>query len=140
MKRWEICFGFCMLGFFSGPLANGADQAAPTAIELTLVDDEAIAFATFQSHNQKVVSNQNGIFITYIHKSNNDYTAQQWRLACVAIVDLDEVGDPAQLGRKVIRIHVLAFDFHAVDGERDYLVTADAYEVYAEDAVGVLHP
>jgi hypothetical protein len=46
-----------------------------------LVDDEAIAYATFQSHNQKVVSNADGIFITYIHKSNADYTAQQWRLA-----------------------------------------------------------
>lgn len=50
-------------------------------IALTLVDDQAIAFATFQSHNQKVVSNQAGIFVTYVHKSNHDYTSQLWRLA-----------------------------------------------------------
>ncbi len=50
------------------------------SIELTLVDDGAIAYATFQSHNQKVVSNKHGIFLTSLHKSNTDYTAQQWRL------------------------------------------------------------
>ena len=31
---------------------------SPGSIELTLVNDQAIAFATFQSHNQKVVSNR----------------------------------------------------------------------------------
>jgi DNA-binding beta-propeller fold protein YncE len=54
---------------------------SPASIELTLVDDQAIGYATFQSHNQKVVSNRHGIFITYIRKSNKNYTAQQWRLA-----------------------------------------------------------
>lgn len=81
MKRRAMCYCICVLGSFSGPFAVAADQTAPLAIELTLVDDEAIAFATFQSHNQKVVSNENGIFVTYVHKSNSDYTAQQWRLA-----------------------------------------------------------
>ena len=59
------------------------DQPGPpqTTIELTLVDDRAIGYATYQSHNQKVVSNPWGIFITYIHQANSNYTAQQWRLA-----------------------------------------------------------
>jgi hypothetical protein len=77
----KICFTGFLVGFLSVPLANGAERASPLPIELTLVDDEAIAFATFQSHNQKVASNENGIFVTYIHKSNPDYTAQQWRLS-----------------------------------------------------------
>ena len=51
------------------------------AIELTLVDDHAIGFGTFQSHNQKVVSNDQGIFITHLHQANKEYTAQQWRLS-----------------------------------------------------------
>jgi hypothetical protein len=62
----------------------GAEQSFALPIELTLIDDHAIGYATFQSHNQKVVSNQNGIFITYLHSSNDDYTAQQWRLATSA--------------------------------------------------------
>ena len=59
------------------------DQPGPpqTTIELTLVDDRAIGYATYQSHNQKVISNPWGIFITYIHQANSNYTAQQWRLA-----------------------------------------------------------
>ena len=66
------------------PVAAGADkpnEKSPVSIDLTLVDDKAIAYATFQSHNQKVISNRHGIFITYVRKSNKNYTAQQWRLA-----------------------------------------------------------
>ena len=61
--------------------AGERNDNSPGTIELTLVDDRAIAYATFHSHNQKVVSNRHGIFITYIRKSNPKYTAQQWRLA-----------------------------------------------------------
>ena len=50
-------------------------------IELTLVDDHAIAYGTFQSHNQKVVSNDHGIFMTHIRQANKEYTAQTWRLS-----------------------------------------------------------
>jgi hypothetical protein len=50
-------------------------------IELTLVDDHAIAFGTFQSHNQKIVSNDNGIFMTHVRQANKEYTAQTWRLS-----------------------------------------------------------
>ena len=46
----------------------------------TVVDDEAIGYATFQSHNQKVVRNGRGIFLTHLRTRNEPYTAQQWRL------------------------------------------------------------
>lgn len=62
-------------------IADGAQPRPLVPIELVLVDGHAIAYATFQSHNQKVVSNRSGIFITYLHRSNGDYTAQEWRLA-----------------------------------------------------------
>lgn len=55
-----------------------AEALAP--IELTLIDDNATGYATFQSHNQKVVGNERGIFLTYIKSRNEAYTAQHWRL------------------------------------------------------------
>ncbi|MCI0332351.1 MAG: hypothetical protein L0228_03895 [Planctomycetes bacterium] len=81
MKRWKVCVASHVMGLLCWPVAMCAKEMAPLPVELTLVDERAIAFATFQSHNQKVVSNPEGIFITYLHKSNDDYTAQQWRLA-----------------------------------------------------------
>lgn len=56
------------------------DGTRPIPIELTRIDDQAIAYATFQSHNQKVVSNRHGIFLTYIRAATPDYLAQTWRL------------------------------------------------------------
>ncbi len=44
-------------------------------------DDRATGYGTFQSHNQKVVSNRSGIFMTHIRTRNAPYTAQQWRLS-----------------------------------------------------------
>jgi len=41
------------------------DQDVP-AFELTLIDNNCTYYATFQSHNQKVVQNENGIFMTYL--------------------------------------------------------------------------
>ena len=52
-----------------------------TEVELSCVDDEAVGYATFQSHNQKVISNGHGIFITHIRTRNQAYTAQTWRLS-----------------------------------------------------------
>jgi hypothetical protein len=52
-----------------------------TGIETVCVDEQATGYATFQSHNQKVVSNRNGIFMTHIRTRNEPYTAQQWRLS-----------------------------------------------------------
>jgi hypothetical protein len=53
----------------------------PLSIETTLVDGEAIHGATFQSHNQKVVRNGRGIFMTHCRTRNAKMTAQQWRLS-----------------------------------------------------------
>jgi len=47
--------------------ALGQSQVGPP-VELTMVDPDAHAGATFQSHNQKVVANAYGIFMTYLHK------------------------------------------------------------------------
>ena len=65
----------------SALVATGAVQDGLTAVETVLVDDNATGYATFQSHNQKVVSNKNGIFMTHIHSRNESFTAQQWRLS-----------------------------------------------------------
>src|ERR1700752_2605583 len=64
-----------------GTILDGASMRAPLAIEVTLLDDDAIAYATFASHNQKVVANREGMFVTYIRTSNTNYTGQQWRLS-----------------------------------------------------------
>lgn len=55
--------------------------AAPDPVSFTLVDAEATGYGTFQSHNQKVVSNKSGVFMTHIRSRNEAYTAQQWRLS-----------------------------------------------------------
>jgi hypothetical protein len=60
---------------------NPAGDAGPTRIELTCVDPAATGYGTFQSHNQKVVSNRRGYFMTHIRTRNEAYTAQQWRLS-----------------------------------------------------------
>jgi hypothetical protein len=81
MRRWNLYLAGYAIVILCRPTVMYANEVATRSIELTLVDDHAIGFATFQSHNQKVIRNRNGIFITYVHKSNGDYTAQQWRLA-----------------------------------------------------------
>ena len=55
--------------------------ARPAKVELTLVDDVTTGYGTFQSHNQKVLSNRGGIFMTHNRAQNEPYTAQQWRLS-----------------------------------------------------------
>ena len=67
-------------------LTNGAEPASPTtpgvtSIQLTCVDPQATGYGTFQSHNQKVVSNRRGIFMTHLRSRNEAYTAQSWRLS-----------------------------------------------------------
>jgi hypothetical protein len=47
--------------------ALGQSQEGPPVM-ITTVDDGATKYATFQSHNQKVVANAYGIFMTHIHK------------------------------------------------------------------------
>jgi hypothetical protein len=58
----------------------GLFTTAQTAFELTAIDRLAIGYATFQSHNQKVVANQHGYFMTYILSRDEAYLAQTWRL------------------------------------------------------------
>ena len=62
--------------------AAGVESDTPdlASVEVVLVDDEATGYATFQSHNEKVVSNQHGIFLAHIRTRNEPYTAQEWRL------------------------------------------------------------
>jgi hypothetical protein len=47
--------------------ALGQSQELPP-VDLTVVDSDAHAGATAQSHNQKVVANAHGIFMTHMHK------------------------------------------------------------------------
>ena len=51
-------------------------------VEVTCVDDRACGYGTFQSHNQKVVSNTNGIFMTYLREDNEKDPKKPnvWRL------------------------------------------------------------
>lgn len=68
-----------MLFAFSARAADVAPGVTP--IQLTCVDPQATGYGTFQSHNQKVVSNRRGIFMTHLHSRNEAYTAQNWRLS-----------------------------------------------------------
>ena len=71
-----------LLILVSGLVATASAQAAGlTDVRLTLLDGEATGYATFQSHNQKVVANAHGIFTTHIRSRNEAFTAQQWRLS-----------------------------------------------------------
>jgi len=49
-------------------------------MEVALVDPSATGYATFQSHNHKVVWTRSGVFLAYLRTCNEAYTAQQWRL------------------------------------------------------------
>lgn len=57
-----------------------AAQAQPLRIELTTIEERGPHFATFQSHNQKVVCNGRGIFMTCNHSRDEKYNAQLWRV------------------------------------------------------------
>ncbi|MHB9027160.1 MAG: BNR-4 repeat-containing protein, partial [Candidatus Latescibacterota bacterium] len=73
-----------LIFFIPAGAASGAEKPAAaglTAVETVLVDGEATGYGTFQSNNQKVVFNKNGIFMTHIRSRNEAYTAQQWRLS-----------------------------------------------------------
>lgn len=66
--------------FMQGHVLLAAESLHPGRFDMTLVDDQAIGYATFQSHNQKVIQNSHGIFMAYIRSRNEPYTAQNWRL------------------------------------------------------------
>ena len=60
--------------------ATGAPGVAQAAqFDVVKVDDVITPYATFQSHNQKVVQNQYGIFMTYLY-STEPSALGTWRL------------------------------------------------------------
>ncbi|MBM3846856.1 MAG: hypothetical protein FJ405_11310 [Verrucomicrobia bacterium] len=81
MINWPqwTCFLF-VCGLLSASAA-GPEASVPARIELTVVDPAATGYATFQSHNQKVIANRRGLFMTHLRTRNEAYTAQQWRLS-----------------------------------------------------------
>lgn len=65
--------------------SRASDQESAVAnrgeVQWKKIDDEAIHYATFQSHNQKVVAQGDEIWMTHIRSRNEAYTEQQWRLS-----------------------------------------------------------
>ncbi len=72
-----VKFVVCILSVLVTLFAASAELAP---ISVICVDAEATGYATFQSHNQKIVANTRGIFLTYLRSRNEDFTAQEWRL------------------------------------------------------------
>lgn len=66
---WTLLSAFC-----------GASAAQPATFELSKVADTITPFATFQSHNQKIVENAYGIFMVYSY-SQTPSPLGTWRLA-----------------------------------------------------------
>ncbi len=68
--------------FCNGYFAYAPDNNPPKVVS-TVVDPAGSVYGTYQSHNQKVISNQSGIFLTYVHKTlNKDQSTETdtWRL------------------------------------------------------------
>ncbi|MCA9213393.1 MAG: PD40 domain-containing protein [Planctomycetales bacterium] len=63
------------------PVANRKTNQYPAQIRLTRIDTKVTHYATFQSHNQKVVANKYGYFTTHIRDRDKPYLAQTWRLS-----------------------------------------------------------
>ena len=63
---------------FAQPLLPPFDLRVP--VKLTLIDSNAIGYATFQSHNQKVVSSSQGVFLAYNYAASENYRSNSWRL------------------------------------------------------------
>jgi len=72
---------FASLFISAALMACASNPTLIHTIELTCLDPDATGYATFQSHNQKVVANRFGIFTTHIRTRNEPYTAQTWRLS-----------------------------------------------------------
>ncbi|MEZ6118009.1 MAG: hypothetical protein R3C28_15760 [Pirellulaceae bacterium] len=89
-QRWDLYVGAASRPTWDGNSIAVATISQPKSeiktaslqkIQLTCVDEHATGYGTFQSHNQKVVANGRGYFMTHIRTRNEDYTAQQWRLS-----------------------------------------------------------
>lgn len=83
MKLRPFIEVFLLVASYATTRADQSLQMSPPlgTIELTCVDANATGYGTFQSHNQKLVANRRGIFMTHIRTRNEAYTAQQWRLS-----------------------------------------------------------
>jgi len=62
-------------------IAEDASQPPLKKVTIVCVDPKATLYGTFQSHNQKVLSNRHGIFVTHIRSRNQKFSAQAWRLS-----------------------------------------------------------
>lgn len=100
-----------------GALGNSQLQAIEPVV-ITTVDPSAVSGATFQSHNQKVVANAHGIFMTHIHQQH--CCDRSLRFCC----DLDdplcydaEAGRCRGAGRDVISTWRLS---RSVDGGKTF--------------------
>jgi hypothetical protein len=56
-------------------------DSLPGQVQVTRIDGPVIHYATFQSHNQKVVEAAGLIFMTHLRSRNEAYTDQIWRLS-----------------------------------------------------------
>jgi hypothetical protein len=65
MPQCGICLALALLTVGLVATTDTRADAGPE-IRLTRVDSNCTYYATFQSHNQKVVQNENGIFMTYL--------------------------------------------------------------------------
>lgn len=71
----------CVLGPWLAAGTLLACGGEPAEIATTLLDEGVVHYATFQSHNQKVVARGSRIFTTHLRDRNAAYTAQTWRLS-----------------------------------------------------------
>jgi BNR repeat-containing family member len=83
MKHWWFATLAIAASLSVARAGNSSPNDAPgvTSIHLRCVDAKATGYGTFQSHNQKVISNRRGIFMTHLRSRNEAYTAQSWRLS-----------------------------------------------------------
>ncbi len=69
---------------FSQIYRNSQPHAGGGFDEVVVDSNNQFTYGTFQSHNQKIVSNQHGIFLTYLYQTDNRDSSTErstWRLA-----------------------------------------------------------
>ncbi|MEK7633617.1 MAG: hypothetical protein AAB437_02125, partial [Patescibacteria group bacterium] len=74
--KFSVFFLFIFISFIFPYSAHALEK-----IDVTTIDPQATGYGTFQSNNQKVVANQYGIFVTYLHSRNEAYDQNTWRLS-----------------------------------------------------------
>lgn len=86
-RGWNRCLTSGELAsLYNGGIGNKfncvSSPLSSDLLQTQLIDTRATAYATFQSHNQKIVHNANGLFCTSLHSTSNPvtYTDQLWQL------------------------------------------------------------